>query len=27
VYVRTLLGDTKGGEGRQVERINAGQYL
>ena len=27
VYVRTLLGDAKGGEGRQVERINAGQYL
>src|SRR5438874_1411191 len=27
VYVRTLLGDTKGSEGRQVERINAGQYL
>src|SRR6266567_4732169 len=27
VYVRTLLGDTRGGEGRQVERINAGQYL
>jgi proteasome-associated ATPase len=27
VYVRTLLGDDKGGEGRQVERINAGQYL
>ena len=26
VYVRTLLGDTRG-EGRQVERINAGQYL
>ncbi len=27
VYVRTLLGDTRGGEGRQVERINVGQYL
>jgi proteasome-associated ATPase len=27
VYVRTLLGDSRGGEGRQVERINAGQYL
>ncbi|HEX2090239.1 MAG TPA: proteasome ATPase [Actinomycetota bacterium] len=27
VYVRTLLGDARGGEGRQVERINAGQYL
>ncbi|MDP8955363.1 MAG: proteasome ATPase [Actinomycetota bacterium] len=27
VYVRTLLGDDRGGEGRQVERINAGQYL
>jgi proteasome-associated ATPase len=26
VYVRTLLGDSRG-EGRQVERINAGQYL
>jgi proteasome-associated ATPase len=26
VYVRTLLGDARG-EGRQVERINAGQYL
>ena len=26
VYVRTLLGDTRG-EGRQVERINSGQYL
>jgi proteasome-associated ATPase len=26
VYVRTLLGDHRG-EGRQVERINAGQYL
>ena len=26
VYVRTLLGDRRG-EGRQVERINAGQYL
>ena len=26
VYVRTLLGEG-GGEGRQVERINAGQYL
>jgi proteasome-associated ATPase len=26
VYVRTLLGDRKG-EGRQVERVNAGQYL
>src|ERR671924_289355 len=25
VYVRTLLGDE--GEGRQVERVNAGQYL
>ncbi len=27
VYVRTLLGDGAGGEGRQVERISAGQYL
>jgi proteasome-associated ATPase len=27
VYVRTLLGDGVGGEGRQVERISAGQYL
>jgi proteasome-associated ATPase len=27
VYVRTLLGDSRGGEGRQVERVNAGQYL
>jgi proteasome-associated ATPase len=27
VYVRTLLGDARGGEGRQVERVNAGQYL
>src|SRR5262245_33949671 len=27
VYVRTLLGDSHGGEGRQVERVNAGQYL
>jgi proteasome-associated ATPase len=26
VYVRTLLGDGRG-EGRQVERVNAGQYL
>ncbi|HEY3211180.1 MAG TPA: proteasome ATPase [Actinomycetota bacterium] len=26
VYVRTLLGDARG-EGRQVERVNAGQYL
>jgi proteasome-associated ATPase len=26
VYVRTLIGD-KEGEGRQVERVNAGQYL
>jgi proteasome-associated ATPase len=26
VYVRTLLGDARG-EGRQVDRINAGQYL
>ncbi|MGH2723463.1 MAG: proteasome ATPase [Actinomycetota bacterium] len=26
VYVRTLLGERKG-EGRQVERVNAGQYL
>jgi proteasome-associated ATPase len=26
VYVRTLLGDSRG-EGRQVERVNAGQYL
>jgi proteasome-associated ATPase len=26
VYVRTLLGDHRG-EGRQVERVNAGQYL
>jgi proteasome-associated ATPase len=26
VYVRTLLGDTEG-EGRQVERVSAGQYL
>ncbi len=25
VYVRTLLGND--GEGRQVERVNAGQYL
>ena len=25
VYVRTLLGDD--GDGRQVERVNAGQYL
>jgi len=27
VYVRTLLGDGPEGEGRQVERISAGQYL
>ena len=27
VYVRTLLGDGIGGEGRQVERVSAGQYL
>jgi proteasome-associated ATPase len=27
VYVRTLLGDAHGAEGRQVERVNAGQYL
>jgi proteasome-associated ATPase len=27
VYVRTLLGDGKGGEGRQVERVTPGQYL
>ena len=27
VYVRTLLGDGPGGEGRQVERVSAGQYL
>jgi proteasome-associated ATPase len=27
VFVRTLLGDGSGGEGRQVERISAGQYL
>jgi proteasome-associated ATPase len=27
VYVRTLLGDGAGGEGRQVERVSAGQYL
>ena len=27
VYVRTLLGDGKGGEGRQVERVPTGQYL
>jgi proteasome-associated ATPase len=27
VYVRTLLGDGVGSEGRQVERISAGQYL
>jgi hypothetical protein len=27
VYVRTLLGDGIGSEGRQVERISAGQYL
>jgi proteasome-associated ATPase len=27
VYVRTLLGDNRGGEGRQVERVSAGQYL
>ncbi|HEX6230396.1 MAG TPA: proteasome ATPase [Actinomycetota bacterium] len=27
VFVRTLLGDGIGGEGRQVERISAGQYL
>jgi proteasome-associated ATPase len=27
VYVRTLLGEGPGGEGRQVERIAAGQYL
>ncbi|MDP9241746.1 MAG: proteasome ATPase, partial [Actinomycetota bacterium] len=27
VYVRTLLGEGAGGEGRQVERIAAGQYL
>ncbi|HXF57692.1 MAG TPA: proteasome ATPase [Actinomycetota bacterium] len=27
VYVRTLLSDGRGTEGRQVERINAGQYL
>ena len=26
VYVRTLLGDGEG-EGRQVERVSAGQYL
>jgi proteasome-associated ATPase len=26
VYVRTLLGDGQG-EGRQVDRVNAGQYL
>src|SRR5881409_1686601 len=26
VYIRTLLGEG-GGDGRQVERINAGQYL
>ena len=27
VYVRTLIGDDERGEGRQVERVNAGQYL
>jgi proteasome-associated ATPase len=27
VYVRTLLGEGPGGEGRQVERVAAGQYL
>jgi proteasome-associated ATPase len=27
VFVRTLLGDGKGGEGRQVERVSPGQYL
>ena len=27
VYVRTLMGDNRGGEGRQVERISSGQYL
>ena len=27
VYVRTLLGDGVGSEGRQVERVTAGQYL
>jgi proteasome-associated ATPase len=27
VFVRTLLGDSKTGEGRQVERISTGQYL
>ena len=27
VYVRTLLGDGVGGEGRQVERVSPGQYL
>ncbi|HEX5951328.1 MAG TPA: proteasome ATPase [Actinomycetota bacterium] len=27
VYVRTLLGDGPEGEGRQVERVSAGQYL
>ena len=27
VYVRTLLGDGAGSEGRQVERVSAGQYL
>ena len=27
VYVRTLLGDGAGGEGRQVERVSPGQYL
>ncbi len=27
VYVRTLLGDGPGGQGRQVERVSAGQYL
>jgi proteasome-associated ATPase len=27
VYVRTLLGEGIGGEGRQVERVSAGQYL
>ncbi|MGZ8611336.1 MAG: proteasome ATPase [Actinomycetota bacterium] len=27
VYVRTLLGDGVGSEGRQVERVSAGQYL
>jgi proteasome-associated ATPase len=27
VYVRTLIGDDRGGTGRQVERVSPGQYL